>query len=224
VIGISRDQWKLLGAALVLGGNVRAGVEDNLYLPNGEMALNGELIAKARQMAEDIGRRAATVAGSRAAGVPKRERSPLSDVRVLDLTRLLPGASARCCWPTSAPGAEGRGHRMGDPIRWAPPYYGSEEQQALAPVLAHLSLNRSKRSIRLDLKSRPAGRRCCGWLNNTASFSTASARRPRPARGRLRTNAKPTRDCPVRDHRLRRPLRTARGHDMNYLGLVGLLG
>src|SRR5262249_25859086 len=37
VIGISRDQWKLLGASLVLGGNVRAGVEDNLYLPNGEM-------------------------------------------------------------------------------------------------------------------------------------------------------------------------------------------
>ncbi|HWW67688.1 MAG TPA: 3-keto-5-aminohexanoate cleavage protein [Solirubrobacterales bacterium] len=77
VIGISRDQWKLLGAALVLGGNVRAGVEDNLYLPNGEMAKsNGELIAKARQMAEDVGRRAATVAEARELlGVPKRERS-----------------------------------------------------------------------------------------------------------------------------------------------------
>ena len=70
VIGISRDQWKLLGASLVLGGNVRAGVEDNLYLPNGEMARsNGDLIAKARQMAEDVGRRAATRRrGSRAAG------------------------------------------------------------------------------------------------------------------------------------------------------------
>jgi len=76
-IGISRDQWKLLGAALTLGGNVRAGVEDNLYLPNGEMAKsNGELIAKARQMAEDVGRRAATVAEARELlGVPKRERS-----------------------------------------------------------------------------------------------------------------------------------------------------
>jgi 3-keto-5-aminohexanoate cleavage enzyme len=74
VIGISRDQWKLLGAALVLGGNVRAGVEDNLYLPNGEMAKsNGELIAKARQMAEDVGRRAATVAEARELlGVPRR--------------------------------------------------------------------------------------------------------------------------------------------------------
>ena len=77
VIGISRDQWKLLGTSLVLGGNVRAGVEDNLYLPNGEMAKsNGELIAKARQMAEDVGRRAASVAEARELlGVPKRERS-----------------------------------------------------------------------------------------------------------------------------------------------------
>ena len=66
VIGISRDQWKLLASSLVLGGNVRAGLEDNLYLPNGEMARsNGELIAKARQMAEDVGRRAATVAEAR---------------------------------------------------------------------------------------------------------------------------------------------------------------
>ncbi|HEY7951008.1 MAG TPA: 3-keto-5-aminohexanoate cleavage protein [Solirubrobacterales bacterium] len=78
VIGISRDQWKLLGSSLVLGGNVRAGVEDNLYLPSGEMARsNGDLIAKARQMAEDVGRRAATVAEARELlGVPKRERSP----------------------------------------------------------------------------------------------------------------------------------------------------
>jgi uncharacterized protein (DUF849 family) len=78
VIGISRDQWKLLGASLVLGGNVRAGVEDNLYLPSGEMARsNGDLIAKAHQMAEDVGRRVAGVAEARELlGVPKRERSP----------------------------------------------------------------------------------------------------------------------------------------------------
>jgi 3-keto-5-aminohexanoate cleavage enzyme len=78
VIGISRDQWKLLASSLVLGGNVRAGVEDNLYLPNGEMCRsNGDLIAKARQMAEDIGRRPAGVAEARELlGVPRRERSP----------------------------------------------------------------------------------------------------------------------------------------------------
>jgi 3-keto-5-aminohexanoate cleavage enzyme len=72
VIGISRDQWRLIGAALALGGNVRAGLEDNFYLPDGEMARsNGDLIAKARQMAEDVGRRAATVAEAREMlGVP----------------------------------------------------------------------------------------------------------------------------------------------------------
>ncbi len=76
VIGISRDQWRLIGAALALGGNVRAGLEDNFYLPSGEMARsNGELIGKARQMAEDVGRRPATVAEAREMlGVPQRDK------------------------------------------------------------------------------------------------------------------------------------------------------
>jgi len=66
VIGISRDQWMLVAAALTLGGSIRVGLEDNLYLPDGEMARsNGELIAKARQMTEDIGRRPATVQEAR---------------------------------------------------------------------------------------------------------------------------------------------------------------
>ena len=67
VIGISRAQWMLLGAALSLGGSIRAGLEDNLYLPSGEMARsNGELIAKAREMAENAGRTVATVEQGRA--------------------------------------------------------------------------------------------------------------------------------------------------------------
>ncbi len=66
VIGISRDQWRLLATSLTLGGNVRAGLEDNLYLPDGEMARsNGDLIGKARSLAEDIGRRAATIPEAR---------------------------------------------------------------------------------------------------------------------------------------------------------------
>ena len=66
VIGISREQWMLVAAALSLGGNVRVGLEDNFYLPNGEMARsNGDLVAKARQMTEDVGRRPATVAEAR---------------------------------------------------------------------------------------------------------------------------------------------------------------
>ena len=56
VIGISRDQWRLVASAAALGGNVRVGVEDNFYLPDGEMVRsNGDLIAKARQMVEDTG-------------------------------------------------------------------------------------------------------------------------------------------------------------------------
>jgi 3-keto-5-aminohexanoate cleavage enzyme len=75
VIGISRDQWRLVTAAASLGGNVRVGLEDNFYLPDGEMARsNGDLIAKARQIVEDVGRRAATVEEARELlGTPKRE-------------------------------------------------------------------------------------------------------------------------------------------------------
>jgi uncharacterized protein (DUF849 family) len=72
VIGIGRAQWTMIAAALSLGGSVRAGLEDNFYLPDGTMARsNGELIAKARQMAEDAGRRPATVVEARKLlGVP----------------------------------------------------------------------------------------------------------------------------------------------------------
>jgi 3-keto-5-aminohexanoate cleavage enzyme len=66
VIGISREQWLLVAAALTLGGSVRVGLEDNLYLPDGAMARsNGELVAKARQMTEDVGRRPASVREAR---------------------------------------------------------------------------------------------------------------------------------------------------------------
>ncbi|MGI8580124.1 MAG: 3-keto-5-aminohexanoate cleavage protein [Solirubrobacteraceae bacterium] len=66
VIGISREQWMLVATALTLGGNIRVGLEDNFYLPDGERARsNGDLVAKARQMTEDIGRRPATVAEAR---------------------------------------------------------------------------------------------------------------------------------------------------------------
>jgi uncharacterized protein (DUF849 family) len=67
VIGIGREQWMLVAGALVLGGSVRVGLEDNFYLPDGQMARsNGDLVAKARQMVQDAGRRPATVAEARA--------------------------------------------------------------------------------------------------------------------------------------------------------------
>jgi 3-keto-5-aminohexanoate cleavage enzyme len=66
VIGISRAQWMLVAAALTLGGSIRVGLEDNLYLPDGTMATsNGELIARARRLTEDVGRRPATVEEAR---------------------------------------------------------------------------------------------------------------------------------------------------------------
>jgi 3-keto-5-aminohexanoate cleavage enzyme len=62
VIGISKCGWRMIGAALALGGNIRAGLEDNLYLPNGEMARsNGDLIEVAARMVRDCGRKVATV-------------------------------------------------------------------------------------------------------------------------------------------------------------------
>jgi uncharacterized protein (DUF849 family) len=66
VIGIGREQWMLVAAALTLGGSIRVGLEDNFYLPNRDMARsNGELIAQARKMAEEVGRRAASVEEAR---------------------------------------------------------------------------------------------------------------------------------------------------------------
>jgi uncharacterized protein (DUF849 family) len=59
VIGIGRAQWRLIGAALALGGNIRVGLEDNFYLDarGTEMAKgNGPLVEKAVRMARDVGR------------------------------------------------------------------------------------------------------------------------------------------------------------------------
>ncbi|MGI8714443.1 MAG: 3-keto-5-aminohexanoate cleavage protein [Solirubrobacteraceae bacterium] len=72
VIGIGRGQWTMVAAALTLGGSVRVGLEDNFYLPDGEMARsNGDLIARARRLCEDCGRRPASVEQARARlGIP----------------------------------------------------------------------------------------------------------------------------------------------------------
>src|SRR5947209_9914594 len=75
VIGIGRAQWMLVASALTLGGSIRVGLEDNFYLPGGDMARsNGELIAQARRMTEEVGRRPATVEEARELlGVRARE-------------------------------------------------------------------------------------------------------------------------------------------------------
>jgi uncharacterized protein (DUF849 family) len=67
VIGISHGHWRMMAAALALGGNVRTGLEDHLYLPTGEMAKsNGDLVEVLVRMTRDVGRRPATVDEARA--------------------------------------------------------------------------------------------------------------------------------------------------------------
>ncbi len=66
VIAISHGHWRMLATALVLGGNARTGLEDHLYLPNGEMATsNGEMVEVLVRMIRDIGRTPATVEQAR---------------------------------------------------------------------------------------------------------------------------------------------------------------
>jgi 3-keto-5-aminohexanoate cleavage enzyme len=62
VIGISREQWPLAMAALSLGGDLRVGLEDNFYLPDGAMAKsNGELVAAAVDLVKLSGRSVASL-------------------------------------------------------------------------------------------------------------------------------------------------------------------
>ena len=62
VIGIGLNQWALVAAAITMGGNARVGLEDNLYVEEGKMAMsNGDLVQKAARLAHDLGRDVATV-------------------------------------------------------------------------------------------------------------------------------------------------------------------
>ncbi|MGM9805027.1 MAG: 3-keto-5-aminohexanoate cleavage protein [Candidatus Aphodosoma sp.] len=59
--GIGRNAFTLAAAAIVMGGNVRVGFEDNLYLSRGVLAKsNGELVAKVVRLARELGREVAT--------------------------------------------------------------------------------------------------------------------------------------------------------------------
>ncbi len=106
VIGIGRDQWMLVAAALTLGGSIRVGLEDNFYLPDGSMARsNGDLIAKARKMTEDAGRRPATVEEARELlGIEKLELSAAPDGGALgNCRRRLTAAPWESAAPDAAP-------------------------------------------------------------------------------------------------------------------------
>lgn len=155
---------------------------------------------------------------------------PLSDVRVLDLTRLLPGGF--CTQLLADFGAdvikvEDTG--MGDYVRWAPPYYGDDEQQAAGTRSSlYLSLNRNKRAIRLDLKQ-PAGRDA---LLRLVAESDVFVEGFRPGvldrlglgYDRLRETNPALVYCAITGYGQTGPLRDRAGHDQNYLALNGVLG
>lgn len=58
--GIARMQMPIVAQAALLGGNVRVGLEDNLYLSRGVFASNGELVARAKTIVESLGYQVAT--------------------------------------------------------------------------------------------------------------------------------------------------------------------
>jgi crotonobetainyl-CoA:carnitine CoA-transferase CaiB-like acyl-CoA transferase len=154
----------------------------------------------------------------------------LSDVRVLDLTRLLPGGF--CSLLLADYGAEVvkvEDTGMGDYVRWAPPYYGSEEEQALGTRSAlYLALNRGKRSIRLDLKSE-GGREA--FLRLARDFDVVLESFRPGVLDKLGCGYQALREanprlvyCAITGYGQTGPLVGRAGHDMNYLGLNGLLG
>lgn len=56
VAGIGKAEIPLATAAIAIGGHVRVGLEDNLYLPDGSLASNPKLVEKVVAMAKEIGR------------------------------------------------------------------------------------------------------------------------------------------------------------------------
>ena len=153
--------------------------------------------------------------------------SALSDIRVLDLSRLLPGGF--CSLLLADFGAdvlkvEDTG--MGDYIRWSPPYYEGADDSAKSALF--LALNRGKRSIRLDLKS-DAGREVLLRLAREhdvllESFRPGVMERLGVGYERLREENPGLVYCAISGYGQDGPNTGRPGHDMNYLGLNGLLG
>jgi alpha-methylacyl-CoA racemase len=152
---------------------------------------------------------------------------PLEGIRVLDLSRLLPGGF--CSLLLADFGAEVlkvEDTGMGDYIRWSPPYHEGAEDSAKSALF--LALNRNKRSIRLDLK-RDGGREALLRLVGAhdvvlESFRPGVLDRLGVGYERMREVNPGIVYCAISGYGQDGPKRDASGHDMNYLGLVGLLG
>ncbi|HEY5344567.1 MAG TPA: CaiB/BaiF CoA-transferase family protein [Solirubrobacteraceae bacterium] len=152
---------------------------------------------------------------------------PLEGIKVLDLSRLLPGGF--CSLLLADFGAEVlkvEDTGVGDYIRLSPPYIEGAEDSAKSALF--LSLNRNKRSIRLDLKSE-GGREALLRLVREydvvlESFRPGVLDRLGVGYERMREVNPGIVYCAISGYGQTGPKREAAGHDMNYLGLVGLLG
>jgi alpha-methylacyl-CoA racemase len=155
---------------------------------------------------------------------------PLSDVRVLDLSRLLPGGFASLLLADlGADVIKVEDTGMGDYVRWAPPLYGDDVQQPLGTRSSlYLALNRGKRSVRIDLKSE-AGRDVFLRLVRDAdvvleSFRPGVLDKLGVGYERLREVNRGIVYCAITGYGLDGPNTARAGHDTNYLALNGLLG
>jgi uncharacterized protein (DUF849 family) len=62
---IGRNQMGFVAQSMLLGGNVRVGLEDNIWLDKGVHATNGTLVARAKEIVERLGGRTLTPAEAR---------------------------------------------------------------------------------------------------------------------------------------------------------------
>ena len=153
--------------------------------------------------------------------------SALDGVKILDLTRLLPGPFATMLLADlGADVLKVEDTGMGDYVRWAPPYHEGADDSAKSALF--LALNRGKRSIRIDLKSE-AGREVLLALVRESDvllegFRPGVMDRLGVGYERLREENPRLVYCAITGYGQDGPYRDRSGHDMNYLGLVGLLG
>jgi len=115
---------------------------------------------------------------------------------------------------------------LGDYLRWAPPYYEGGEDSARSALF--LALNRNKSSVRIDLKQ-PEGRDVFLRLAREAdvvleSFRPGVMDRLGVGYETLRAENPGLVYCAITGYGQDGPYRDRSGHDLNYLGLVGLLG
>lgn len=64
-LGIGREEMPVVAQTAILGGNIRVGLEDNLYLEKGVFATNGQLVERARSIVHQLGYECANVAETR---------------------------------------------------------------------------------------------------------------------------------------------------------------